>query len=122
MHGDRTVAPALDKAVSRLYEPSPMKLNHLTFALAALLLTATAPAADNDGWISMFNGTDLSGWKSNEEVPGSFSVSDGMLKVSGGRAHIFFTGADGAGGITEMALDMQVKLLQPRALFLYLTN
>jgi opacity protein-like surface antigen len=109
MHGARTVAPALDKALSRLYERSPMKLNHLTFALAALLLTATAPAADNDGWISMFNGTDLSGWKSNEEVPGSFTVSDGTLKVSGGRAHIFFTGADGAAKFKNFEFKAKVK-------------
>ena len=86
-----------------------MKLNHLTLALATLFLTAAAPAADSDGWISMFNGTDLSGWKSNEEVPGSFTVSDGTLKVSGGRAHIFFTGADGAAKFKNFEFKAKVK-------------
>ena len=43
----------------------------------------------------MFNGKDLSGWKSNEEAPGVFTVADGALKVSGGRAHLFYTGANG---------------------------
>ena len=47
----------------------------------------------------MFNGKDLSGWKSNaatENQPaGVFSAKDGELIVSGGRAHLFYVGADG---------------------------
>ena len=43
----------------------------------------------------MFDGKTLNGWKSNEEVPGCFTVEDGKLKVSGGRAHLFYVGADG---------------------------
>lgn len=54
----------------------------------------TANAASERGWIPMFNGKDLSGWKSNEEVPGVFTVSKGVLKVGGGRAHLFY-GPDG---------------------------
>lgn len=69
-----------------------MKTTFLTL-LSVVALSAVAFA--EDGWTSMFNGKDLSGWKSNEEVPGSFTVEDGKLKVSGGRAHIFFVGADG---------------------------
>lgn len=69
-----------------------MKTTFLTLlTVAAMSVVALA----EDGWTSMFNGKDLSGWKSNEEVPGAFSVEDGKLKVSGGRAHIFFVGADG---------------------------
>lgn len=47
--------------------------------------------ADSDGWVSLFNGKDLSGWKSNE-TPGCFSVEDGVLKVKGGRSHLFYAG------------------------------
>ena len=101
-----------------------MKLKHLTLALASLLLAACKPAdstsksaaanapeasKSGDGWISMFNGTDLSGWKSNEEVPGSFTVSDGTLKVSGGRAHIFYTGVDGAAKFKNFEFKAKVK-------------
>ncbi|MBI5394727.1 MAG: DUF1080 domain-containing protein [Verrucomicrobia bacterium] len=63
------------------------------FTITALLAAPAARAAD--GWISMFDGKTLNGWKSNEEVPGCFTVEDGKLKVSGGRAHLFFAGADG---------------------------
>ncbi|WP_038171765.1 DUF1080 domain-containing protein [Verrucomicrobium sp. BvORR106] len=66
-----------------------------TFLTLLSVVAMSAVALAEDGWTSMFNGKDLSGWKSNEEVPGSFTVEDGKLKVSGGRAHIFFVGADG---------------------------
>lgn len=56
---------------------------------------AGARAADERGWVSMFNGRDLTGWKSNDEKPGVFTVTGGLLKVSGGRAHLFYVGADG---------------------------
>lgn len=59
--------------------------------LIAVSLTVHA----EDGWTSMFNGKDTTGWKSNEEVPGVFTVEDGKLKVSGGRAHLFYVGATG---------------------------
>lgn len=63
-------------------------LSLLTFISLGLIAQA------EDNWTSMFNGKDLSGWKSNEEVPGVFTVDEGKLKVSGGRAHIFYVGAD----------------------------
>lgn len=42
---------------------------------------------DGEGWVSLFNGKDLSGWKKNED--GKFEVVDGAIKVSGKRAHLF---------------------------------
>lgn len=86
-----------------------IKLTTLS-ALAGLLMSAAAFAADGqDGWTSLFNGKDLTGWKSNDEVPGVFSVEDGLLKVSGGRAHLFYTGADGAASFKNFELKMKVK-------------
>ena len=83
-------------------------LKQLTLtALAALALTS-AQAAD-DGWVSMFNGQDLSGWKSNEEVPGVFTVENGELKVSGGRAHIFYVGPNGDAKFKNFELKLKVK-------------
>lgn len=59
--------------------------------LAISLFTAHAEEA-KDGWLSLFNGKDLTGWKVNEENPGAFSVSDGSLHIKGGRSHIFYAG------------------------------
>lgn len=86
-----------------------MKLHQPLLALVAALITAAAPAADNDGWISLFNGKDLSGWKSNDEVPGVFTVENGELKVAGGRAHLFYVGNDGNASFKNFELRLKVK-------------
>lgn len=86
-----------------------IKLTTLS-ALAGLMMSAATFAADgNDGWISLFNGKDLAGWKSNEEVPGVFTVEDGLLKVSGGRAHLFYVGEDGAAKFQSFELKLKAK-------------
>jgi hypothetical protein len=60
-------------------------------ALLALLLTGSSAFAAEDGFISLFNGKDLTGWKINEE-PATFKVEDGVLVVNGNRAHLFYDG------------------------------
>lgn len=83
----------------------------LLSVLATVLCTAAASAAD--GWTSMFNGKDLSGWKANvatENRPaGVFSVKDGELIVSGGRAHLFYVGADGDAKFKNFEFKAKVK-------------
>lgn len=66
-------------------------------------------AAGDEGWTSMFNGRDLAGWKSNEEVPGVFTVENGELKVSGGRAHLFYMGVDGGAKFKNFEVKAKVK-------------
>lgn len=46
---------------------------------------------DSDGWISLFDGESLKGWKVSEN-PDSFSVEDGVIVVNGPRAHLFYQG------------------------------
>ncbi|MFN0077411.1 MAG: DUF1080 domain-containing protein [Prosthecobacter sp.] len=89
-------------------------INHISLsACAALLVSAATFAADNnDGWISMFNGKDLSGWKSNEETSGSFSVEEGVIKVSNGRAHLFYTGPTGEAKFQSFEFKAKVKHLE----------
>ena len=71
-------------------------------------------AMAGEGFVSIFNGKDLGGWKSNEETPGCFTVEDGALKVSGGRAHLFYVGADGKADFKDFELKLKVKTL-PKA-------
>jgi len=82
----------------------------LGFAIAAfgLLATFAHGATDSDGWISMFNGKDLSGWKSNEETPGSFTVENGTIKVGNGRAHLFYVGDDGKASFKNFEFKAKV--------------
>src|SRR5262245_41810064 len=51
-----------------------------------LLLTAAAAsvtAAENDGFVSLFNGRDLSGWVNANCAPETWSVRDGMIHCTG---------------------------------------
>lgn len=66
--------------------------------VAFTLALAGASLRAESGWTSMFNGKDLSGWRSNESTEGKsgvFVVEDGAIKVSGGRSHLFYVGPDG---------------------------
>jgi len=44
-----------------------------------------------DGWINLFDGKTLNGWKASEH-PATFTVQDGMIVVFGDRAHLFYDG------------------------------
>ncbi len=69
-----------------------MKKVILSCALAIFSFTAFAQInADKDGWIPLFDGESLDGWKISEN-PSSFSVEDGVIKVHGNRAHMFYDG------------------------------
>ncbi|MGA1524402.1 MAG: 3-keto-disaccharide hydrolase [Planctomycetota bacterium] len=46
---------------------------------------------DGGGFVPLFNGRDLSGWRVNEN-PDSVRVQDGALVVQGERAHVFYDG------------------------------
>ncbi len=47
---------------------------------------------DGGGFASIFNGTNLDGWRVNEN-PASVRVENGALVVKGERAHVFYDGA-----------------------------
>jgi hypothetical protein len=51
---------------------------------------APKPAkAGKDGWIKMFDGKTLNGWKANEN-PGSWTVQDGTIMGKGPASHLFY--------------------------------
>ena len=59
----------------------------LTFSL-----NQSAFAQDSkDGWISLFDGKTLKGWKASENKD-TFSVRDGIIVVKGPRSHLFYDG------------------------------
>lgn len=70
-----------------------MKKNIL-FIVAVLILGAcsnTNKIKGNKGWISLFDGKSLEGWKANGQ--GTFSVEDGSIKVAGPTSHLFYEGS-----------------------------
>jgi hypothetical protein len=44
-----------------------------------------------DGWVPLFDGKSLEGWRASEN-PATFKVEDGMIVVNGPRAHLFYEG------------------------------
>ncbi|MEO1527485.1 MAG: DUF1080 domain-containing protein [Planctomycetota bacterium] len=58
--------------------------------------SASVENQDSAGWMELFDGRSLAGWKANVR-PESFSVQDGLLKAHGknGMSHLFFVGETG---------------------------
>lgn len=79
----------------------------LTGLLLALAATTARPAAD-DGWVSLFDGETLKGWKASEN-PGSPRVEDGAIVCEGKRAHLFYVGTDGQAEFENFELELEVK-------------
>ncbi len=53
---------------------------------------STPPPPDPDaGWVSLFDGQSLEGWKASENKD-SFSVTDGAITCDGPRSHLYYTG------------------------------
>jgi hypothetical protein len=59
---------------------------------AAAASEAEAPQPDEDGWYSLFNGKDLTGWKKAEENEDTIKVVDGEIVIRGEVCHLFYDG------------------------------
>ena len=63
--------------------------------LTLILLLAAAPAAfPQDGWVSLFNGKDMTGWKIGGD-PNTFQIKDGAFVANGPVAHAYYDGPVG---------------------------
>ncbi|MEQ8847048.1 DUF1080 domain-containing protein [Botrimarina sp.] len=67
----------------------------------------TVTPSEADGWIPLFNGKDLTGWKASEH-PDTFSVEDGSIVTDGDRAHLFYTGDVNGGQFDDFELWVEV--------------
>ncbi len=81
-------------------------------ALLALFALVPLQAAD-DGWVSLFNGKDLTGWRVNEN-PATFTVQDGAIVAKGPRSHLFYDGDFQKHTFTDFELKVDAMTL-PRA-------
>jgi len=61
-----------------------------TAIFTLMACSSTNKTKGNKGWISLFDGKTLDGWKANR--PESFSVEDGSIKVEGPTSHLFYEG------------------------------
>jgi hypothetical protein len=60
--------------------------------LLALWLTAGAVQAE-EGWVSLFDGQTLTGWKANES-PETWAVVDGAIVAKGPVSHLYYMGRE----------------------------
>jgi hypothetical protein len=86
----------------------PTTIMRLSSLVTALTLSLGSLQAAPE-FVSIFNGKDLSGWKSNEETPGSFQVKEGELQVINGRAHLFYVGENGDAKMKNFEFKAKVK-------------
>lgn len=65
----------------------------IAFCFAALLFSCsgTKKSSSTNGWISLFDGSSLAGWRVNES-PASFKIENGAIVAHGPRAHLFYEG------------------------------
>ena len=91
--------------------------NSLPYLLATLVLgflvsCASRPSAKSDkGWVRIFDGKTLNGWKLTTESPETFSVQDGAIVVAGPRAHLFYEGPVGNHNFKNFEWKAQVKTM-----------
>ncbi len=60
-------------------------------ALSSFLMITATPGQEPEGWIRIFDGQTLEGWKASEN-PSSWTVVDGAIQGSGPRSHLYYMG------------------------------
>jgi hypothetical protein len=84
-------------------------MRNCQFALwAAALVSAASLATAEEGWVTLFDGTTLAGWKAAES-PASFRVVDGTIACDGPRAHLFYVGPDGKASFENFEAQVEVR-------------
>ena len=81
-----------------------VKLLGICFIVAVVC----GPLLAEDGWVPIFNGKDLTGWRASENK-GVFSVKDGILIVHGKRSHLFYVGPVGGANFRNFEWKADVK-------------
>src|SRR5690606_39978345 len=68
-----------------------MKSRLCLATILAIIIVLPSLGQKKKGWVSLFDGKTLTGWKVNEN-PATFTVADGAIVVNGPRAHLFYDG------------------------------
>jgi hypothetical protein len=71
-------------------------------------LASTALFAADDGWIQLFDGHSLSGWRPSENK-NSWKVENGTLAADGPRSHLFYDGPVHGADFRNFELEVEVQ-------------
>lgn len=90
------------------------------FALVAALLVPLSAAEPEAGFVALFDGKTLEGWKANE-YPEAFSIEDGAIKANGTRCHLFYEGKvnDAKFKDFELRLDVMTRKTSNGGVFIH---
>ena len=75
--------------------------------LSVMVMLAAACFADEEGFVSLFDGKSLEGWKASENEK-SFSVVDGKIQAFGPRSHLFYVGPANNHDFKNFELKLEV--------------
>lgn len=70
-------------------------------------LTALGVSGADDGWVELFDGRRLEGWRPSENKS-SWKVVDGQLAAEGPRSHLFYTGPVRGADFRNFELEVEV--------------
>ena len=83
----------------------------LVIWIGVVMLTLAIPMqaqTDDQGWISLFDGS-FNGWKAAEkENAGTFTIKDGVIVAHGPRNHLFYVGPVHYGDFRDFELKVDV--------------
>lgn len=90
------------------------------FALVAALLVPLSAAEPEAGFVALFDGKTLAGWRANE-YPEAFSIEDGAIKANGARCHLFYEGKvnDARFKDFELRLDVMTRKTSNGGVFIH---
>ena len=70
-------------------------------------MTAAGLTAADEGWVALFNGRNLDGWRASENRD-SWKVVDGQLSADGPRSHLFYTGPVRGANFRNFEIEAEV--------------
>jgi len=68
------------------------------------------PAANEDGFVSLFDGKTLDGWTPQDPAANAFKIDDGAILCGGPFTHLFYTGKVNDGTFKNFELRAEFKM------------
>lgn len=87
-----------------------MKFFFLSLTIGYFFLSFTSPPQTEKGWISLFDGKSLKGWKVGANAA-TFKIEDGMIVVNGKVAHLYYDGPVGKHSFKNFEFKADVMTL-----------
>src|SRR5690242_4910332 len=87
------------------------KFTRRAFVSAVAVSPLALNAESHSGWIELFDGYSLNGWKPSEHKS-SWAVTNGMLTANGPRSHLFYTGPVHRADFKNFELEVEL-ITQP---------